>query len=128
MSDSSPKGSVVAVLNDLIFGTKIRSTAESLHIAAILVRSSDELARRLDADRPSLILVDLNTTLGAPISAITAARRHPARPYIVAFVSHVDRDLADRAAAAGADEVMPRSRFTMQLPQLLQDYCTGPAV
>jgi hypothetical protein len=38
---------------------------------------------------------------------------------VVAYVSHVNQDLADAARLAGADEVLPRSRFVQVLPDLL---------
>ena len=38
---------------------------------------------------------------------------------VVAFLSHVQRDLAAQAQAAGCTEVMPRSPFTQNLPAIL---------
>ncbi len=37
----------------------------------------------------------------------------------IGFASHVDKELADAAAAAGCDEVLPRSRFFSTLVELL---------
>jgi hypothetical protein len=39
---------------------------------------------------------------------------------VVAFLSHVQAELAAGARQAGADEVMARSAFVNQLPALLQ--------
>jgi hypothetical protein len=38
---------------------------------------------------------------------------------MVGFLSHVQVDLAEQARAAGCDEVMPRSKFTRDLAQIL---------
>jgi hypothetical protein len=38
------------------------------------------------------------------------------------FFSHVHRDLKAAAAEAGCDEVLPRSTFTAQLPEILRQY------
>jgi DNA-binding NarL/FixJ family response regulator len=38
---------------------------------------------------------------------------------IVAFLSHVQRELAEQAKNAGCDEVMPRSSFTQNLVGIL---------
>jgi hypothetical protein len=38
---------------------------------------------------------------------------------VVGFLSHVQRDLAAQAQAAGCDEVMPRSSFTQNLAAIL---------
>lgn len=121
MSEDRATCKVVAVLNDLIFETKIRSTAQALGVETLVIRSSTALAAELDETRPNLLIVDLNT---AGVDAVTAGNVHTFRPYIVAFVSHVDQDLAKQAANAGADQVMPRSRFTAELPRILQTHCT----
>jgi len=120
MSEDRAEGNVVAVLNDLIFETKIRSTAQALGLVTTVVRILADLDAELGRIRPSLLIVDLNTA-GADAVA-TGSTRTP-RPYIVAFVSHVDQDLAKQAATAGADLVMPRSRFTAELPRILQSHC-----
>ena len=121
MSEDRATCKVVAVLNDLIFETKIRSTAKALGIDTKVVRSSAVLAAELDETRPSLLIVDLNT---AGVDAVATGNVHTPRPYVVAFVSHVDQDLAKQAVEAGADQVMPRSRFTAELPRILQSHCT----
>jgi DNA-binding NarL/FixJ family response regulator len=38
---------------------------------------------------------------------------------VIAFGSHVDRDLLDAARAAGCDQVLPRSQFFSRLRELL---------
>jgi hypothetical protein len=39
---------------------------------------------------------------------------------VIAFLSHVQTELAERAHAAGCDEVMPRSKFTQNLAAILR--------
>jgi DNA-binding NarL/FixJ family response regulator len=121
VSEDRATGKVVAVLNDLIFETKIRSTAQALGIETTVVRSLAAFDAELDRIRPSLLIIDLNT---AGVDAVAAGNTHTPRPYVVAFVSHVDQDLAKQATEAGADQVMPRSRFTAELPRILQTHCT----
>ena len=121
MSEDGATGKVVAILNDLIFETKIRSTARALGIDITVVRSVAAFDAEPGGIRPSLLIVDLNT---AGVDAVAAGNVLTPRPYVVAFVSHVDQDLAKQAAEAGADQVMPRSRFTAELPRILQTHCT----
>jgi hypothetical protein len=40
---------------------------------------------------------------------------------VIGFLSHVDKDLAREAEAAGVSQVMPRSQFSENLPDLLMD-------
>ena len=40
---------------------------------------------------------------------------------VIGFLSHVDKELARKAEAAGVTQVMPRSQFSEGLPDLLMD-------
>ena len=42
----------------------------------------------------------------------------------MAYGSHVDKARLDQARAAGCDEVLPRSKFSTELPDLLRRYLT----
>ncbi len=119
MSEERPASVVVVVLNDLIFETKIRSTAQALGIETVVTRTVDSLLAALQRRPTSLLLVDLNTS---GVEAVAAGHAHIPRPRIIAYVSHVDQELAAQAKAAGADQVMPRSRFTTELPRILQSH------
>lgn len=121
MNENRAAGKVVAVLNDLIFETRIRSTAQTLGIECTIVRSLGALPAELVRIHPNLLVVDLNT---AGVEIVAAAKAHLVRPYVVAYVSHVDQDLAKQATEAGADQVLPRSRFSAELPRILQTHCT----
>lgn len=120
MSENRAAGKVVAVLSDLIFETKIRSTAQALGIETTVVRSLAALPAELDRVHPKLLVVDLNT---AGLEAVAAGNVHAPRPFVVAYVSHVDQDLSKQAAEAGADQVLPRSRFSAELPRIMQSHC-----
>lgn len=129
-----PRPAVIAVLQDLIFGTMIRSTAQSLGIQVLLVRNDQELARALAEHAASLVIIDLNTPGDVASAAIATAKslcpagattegstkRVP--PFVMAYVSHVDEALANAARKAGADEVLPRSRFHAQIRAILQHH------
>ena len=49
----------------------------------------------------------------------------PQTPFL-AFGSHVDTDALASAAASGCDPVMPRSKFSAELPDLIRRYFEGP--
>ena len=125
MSRPDAPGAVVALLNDSIFDTKIRSTAQALGIQLTVVRSVGALGEKLERVRPTLLVVDLNTAGPDAVQAVATARVHPTGPYVVAYVSHVDQDLAQQAEEAGADQVMPRSRFILRVPSSSLSGCPG---
>ena len=116
---------VIAFVTDLIFSTKIASTGKSLEVPVRIVRSVDALSERLADDDVGLVLIDLNADGANPLDAIRATRQLADPPRIIAYVSHVQTDLAAAAGEAGADEVMPRSAFSAQLPELLKAISPG---
>ena len=118
---SNPR--VVAFLTDMIFMTKIVSTGKALNVPVKSVRDTASLESAIDAEETWLVIVDLNADGGteAVVSAVGAAGEFR----VVGFVSHVDKALADAARLAGADEVLPRSAFVVELPSLLSG--VGPA-
>lgn len=123
MENPQPK-QVAVVIRDLIFESRIKATAQSLGISAIMVRTAGELSRVISDKQVGLAIVDLNSAGPDAIAAVLAAKSSPG-VRVVAFVSHVDVELAEKAQQAGADEVMPRSRFTTQLPALLAHLSTS---
>ena len=118
MGGESNEHTVVAFLHDMIFESKIGSTARSLGVGLMVVRSAGDLPGELERTRPALLIVDLASP-GA-LEAIKTAAGHAARPRVIAYVSHVDEELAKSGLDVGADEVMPRSRFANELPRLLE--------
>ena len=109
---------VVLVISDLIFETKVRATGQVVGVAVRTVRSAAELSTVLDGAAVPLVIVDLNTGTDA-IESVRAAASHSENPRVLAFVSHVDADLAQAARDAGAHDVLPRSRFVAELPTIL---------
>ena len=72
----------------------------------------------LMGSEPRLVIVDLNAR-SQPIAAIEKLRQTRKDVRVVDFLSHVQRELAAQAQAAGCDEVLPRSSFTQNLAAIL---------
>lgn len=111
----------VALVTDMIFETKIRATAKAVGVDLTTAASLDEFREALDNHDPGLVLIDLNEVSCSPIEAVALAKGHQSCPQVLAYCSHVQTELQHAAAQAGADKVWPRSRFSMQLPLLLQN-------
>ena len=62
--------------------------------------------------------------LVSPAALLAYQKQAPGTPF-VAFGSHVDTAGLAAAAAAGCDPVLPRSRFTAELPELIRRYLGG---
>lgn len=111
---------ILAVVEDIFFLAKIQQTARQLGITVESV-GPDALQGSLAQDGVRAVLVDLNHRSGKAIAVLETVRNDPATRSIpvVAFLSHVQTDLAQAARAAGCDRVMARSAFSQQLPMLL---------
>ena len=112
---------VLAAVDDLLFRSKIRTTAKQAGVDLTFVRSAADVPAEARSKRPSLVIFDLNTDKGDPVSTIAEIKNDPALAGIrtLAFVSHVQTGLIQAARAAGADEVMARSAFATQLADIL---------
>lgn len=113
---------ILAVLDDLMFTSKIRTAAGALGADVRFARSADAARAAIEEQAPSLVILDLNGTRADPLGLVRTMKSNPALASIptVGFVSHVQTDVIEAARAAGVDEVLARSAFAQQLAQILQ--------
>lgn len=120
-------GKVLLLVDDLFFRAKIAETARHIGVeleSANSVESLVEMALNLPNEsgsagtRAALILVDLNSR-GNPVDALTRLKAAGNQTPVIAFLSHVQTELAERARASGCSEIMPRSKFTQELAAIL---------
>lgn len=109
---------VAALIDDIFFQAKVAETAKHLGIELKMCTSADAFGTEIAKGEPKLILIDLNARVD-PFDAVAAARASAPDVPLIAFLSHVQTDLADKARAAGCTEVMPRSKFTRDLATIL---------
>jgi CheY-like chemotaxis protein len=110
-------GRVVALMDDLFFQMKVAETAKHLGVEFKVAANPDVLATMLEPPT-RLVIVDLNSK-NQPLATIARLRATQKELPVVAFLSHVQTELAAQARAAGCTEVMPRSAFTQNLPSIL---------
>ena len=110
---------------NLLFSSMVTGTAAAIGQEVAVAGDLAE-AVGLCRDRPtSYIIIDLSVT-EPDIATIVAQLRDAAGAVpTIAYGSHVDKARLDEARAAGCDEVMPRSRFSSELPELLRRYGSG---
>ncbi|SRR5713226_2799644 len=114
---------VIAVVDDLFFASKIRGTAEQLGVAVSFPRNADGVIAAALRDQPAMIICDLHSTR---IDPIELAKRLKADEQLrsiplLGFFSHVQTELQHQAEQAGFDRVIPRSAFTKHLADILTD-------
>ncbi len=105
--------SVVAVVDDMFFASKIRATAEAVGVEISFPRTKESLIEK--ARQADLIIVDLHSQKFDPLSLpadLSGAQ-------LLGFFSHVEVELQRKALAAGYQRVVPRSVFARDLAEIL---------
>ena len=112
---------ILAILDDLMFTSKIRAAAQHAGVTVAFARSAQSALDQMRSLTPALAIFDLNNPRTDPIGTIAAMKADEALATIptVGYVSHVDADTIAAARAAGADEIVARSAFVTQLPDIL---------
>ena len=112
---------ILAILDDLLFTSKIRATAKQIGVTISVAKSRDAALEQMRTAPPALVIFDLNNSRTDPLGIVAVMKSDPALAGIstVGFVSHVQTDLIDAARKAGVTEVMARSMFAERLPQIL---------
>ena len=121
--DNSP-ARIFAFVDDLFFLAKIQETARKMNVKVEFVKTEKELQEKMGqngADKPSLIIFDLNNVGAKPLTMIPKLKAKLKKgTNIIGFVSHVQGELKMKAQEAGCDMVVPRSAFSQNLAQLLR--------
>jgi PleD family two-component response regulator len=114
---------ILAAVDDLLFSSKIRTTAKQAGVELVFARTPDEIISQARALRPALVIFDLNSAKADPINTVTTLRSDPDLRSLptMGFVSHVDTELILAAREAGVDEVMARSAFAANLAKILTE-------
>lgn len=104
--------SVLFLSNDLFFTSKVTGIADTLGCQV------DVRGTLPDRWPYRLVILDL----GCSLSPAEVMSRLPGnqRPRVLAFGQHVATQRLQEAEAAGCDDVMPRSRFSANLPEILR--------
>ena len=115
---------IFCLIDDLFFLAKIQEVSRKLNVKVEFVKSEKEFDEKEGSegeDKPSLIIVDLNSNSIKPLSVVSKLKsKFKKTTSIVGFLSHVQGDLKVKAQEAGCDVVMPRSAFSQTLPSLLR--------
>lgn len=104
---------ILALVRDLMFSSKITSTARAAGIAVKVIRDPE----KLNQEKGVKLLVDLAEP-HAIASAMTWKQLHGGM--VIGFASHVDTNTIFKAQQAGFDQVLSRGGFTANLENLLK--------
>src|SRR6267143_2390263 len=114
---------ILAVVDDMFFVSKIRATAEALAVEIAFPRTNEALLTKVAEKKPDLIVVDLHNQKFDPVELARQlkSREDLSGVPLLGFFSHVNVDLQRAALEAGYDQVIPRSVFSRDLAQTLAE-------
>lgn len=103
---------VLILVRDLLFQSRITGMAKNLGVEFQVLRDPSTLQQQPGR----LLIADLNQN--GVIDAAAGWMKTTGKK-VVGFVSHVDAGTVQQAREAGIEQVLARSAFVGQLPQLL---------
>ena len=114
---------IIAAVSDMLFASKIRTTAEALGVNIKFHRRLEDLVEAAGKQRTDLILADLHNEKVDPLELARTLKANESLKAIplLGFFSHVETDLRRQALEAGYDQVIPRSVFARDLALILGD-------
>ncbi|MGE3315066.1 MAG: response regulator [Planctomycetaceae bacterium] len=117
-SENRPFG--ILLSQDLFFGSKVTGTAQALGLRVESLGNAARLAERLSSGNCRSVLIDLAMPGLDLAEIVSAAHSAASAPRVIAFGAHVQTTQLEAARDAGCDEVMPRSKFSATLPDILR--------
>ncbi len=113
----------ILLSRDLIFTSKITGTARAMGQRVLVAGTPSQALAMIAQWQPRVVFVDLSGgDLAAPEALLAYQQQAQPTTAFVAFGSHVDTQALESARAAGCDPVLPRSKFTAELPELITRY------
>jgi len=119
----SKKPMIMVLLDNLFFAAKISHGADQSGLRAVYAKNPEEAVEIASAERPSLIIMDLDATKCSPfvlLNRFKADEKLKSVP-IVGFVSHVNTGVQQEAREAGCDRVLVRSVFDRNLVSIFDE-------
>lgn len=112
---------VLALVDDLLFSSKIRGALQPSGQPVQFVRQRDAAVTAVRENHPSLLILDLDRSTLDPIGVIRELKADESLSgtRVIGFVSHVHAERIAEARAAGIDQVLARSAFFQTLPQIV---------
>ena len=109
---------ILVVCDDLLFWARIRAAADAAGTTALRVSDAASLEAALAQGGIVRVLADLGSRSVDALALAVRLRGLPGAPALVAFGSHVDDALLERAREAGYDEVLPNSALHRRVAEL----------
>ncbi len=110
----------ILLTSNLLFSSMVTRTAAALGHEVAVAGDLAEAVELCHARPSAYVIIDLGMADVEVGPAVARFRAAAGAVPVIAYGSHVDKARLDEARAAGCDEVLPRSKFSTELPALLR--------
>ncbi|MBM80290.1 MAG: response regulator [Planctomycetaceae bacterium] len=118
MNSSTEPTQALLICKDLMFQSKVMATANQLGVRIETLFATSQLPELVAANSYRAVFVDLSAADVQIDSVVAAVGEIP----VIAFGPHVQTAKLAAAEAAGCEEVMPNSRFSSQMGEIISKY------
>jgi PleD family two-component response regulator len=121
MADNRDQAYIVAILDDMFFASKLREAAKASGVDIEFIKEPDGIVEILSSKTPSVVIIDLNSKKIDTIQLIRDMKENEVLKgvHTIGYLPHVEKGLMKEALDAGYDIVLPRSRFSLELGDIL---------
>jgi DNA-binding response OmpR family regulator len=121
VSEPAPRGTVLAVVSDLLLRQKVVEGLRAAGYDAQVAGGPSVMRDKLAAQRPVAMLIDLENRGTDVVEMIADLKAGDATSDIplLGFFGHVNVDIRTRALAAGCDKVATRGEVASRLDRLM---------
>lgn len=121
MNPQTDAGVLVAV-DDLFFAAKIEAAARAVGANLLQAFEPGQFWAMLAGFVPRLVILDLNSRVFDSLDVVRKIKADArlAETRVIGFYSHVQVELGRAAEQAGCDQVLRRSAFVAQVPEILK--------
>lgn len=112
---------VFLVADDMFFSSKIENTAKNVGFDLVKVKKLREFPDRVREKKPDLVIIDLASRKidTGEIFNLIKGSSECAGTFCVGYLPHVEQELARRFREMGVDLVVPRSRFSAEMAEII---------
>ncbi len=114
----------VLLTTNMLFSSMVTGTALALGQEVAVAGNVAEAVDLCYARPTAFVIIDLGMAEIEIGTAVARLREAAGAVPMIAFGSHVDKARLDEARVAGCVEVLPRSKFSTELPDVLRRYGT----
>ncbi|HQY88064.1 MAG TPA: hypothetical protein PK402_05355 [Tepidisphaeraceae bacterium] len=104
----------LALIRDLLFASKVTSTARAISADVTIVRD----VKKLDEFEGDRLIVDLNAP--GHLEAAAAWKARTGRP-VIGFIAHVATDQIQQARELGIDRILSNGGFSNSIESILKN-------